>query len=60
LPVCGKHIENFVTLLVSHIKGLFHFQHINFQGRSRHGHGYHYAKGNVHSNFLLWQNLVFV
>jgi hypothetical protein len=42
------------------MEGLFHFQHINFQGRSHHGHGYHYAKRNVHSSCLLWQNLVFI
>ncbi len=58
LLVCGKHIENFVTLPVSHMEGLFHFQHINFQGQSHHGHGYHYAEGNVHLSFLLWQNLM--
>jgi hypothetical protein len=60
LPVCGRHIKNFVTLLVTHMEGLLHFQHINFQGQSHHRHGYHYAKGNAHSSFLLWQNLVFI
>ncbi len=58
LPICGIYIENFVTLLVTHMEGLLHFQHINFQGQFHHGHGYHYAKGNAHSSFFLWQNLV--
>ncbi len=53
LLVCGKHIENFVTLPVTHMEGMFHFQHINFQGWSHHGHGYHSTKGNAYSSFLL-------
>ncbi len=60
LSICGRHIKNFVTFLVTHMEGLLHFQHINLQGRYHHMHGYHYAKGNAHSSFLLWQNLVSV
>lgn len=54
LLVFGIHVKNFVTLLISHMEGLSHFQHISFQGWFHHGHGYHSTKGNAHLSFLLW------
>ncbi len=56
------YIKEFVTLVVSIVEGLFHFENINFQGKANYMHRYHLAKRNVHlglvfgKHFILFQN----
>jgi hypothetical protein len=32
LPVYGKNIENFVTLLIAYLEHMFHLKHIDLEG----------------------------
>jgi hypothetical protein len=60
LPICEGNKEDLLPLLVTHLKGLLHFEHINFKSKPDSGHGNELAQWNVHSGFLLGIDLEFL
>jgi len=60
LPICKGNKEDLLPLLVTHLKGLLHFEHINFKSRPNNGHGNELAQWNVHSKFSLGIDLEFL
>jgi hypothetical protein len=60
LPICRGNKEDLFPLLVTHLKGLLHFEHINFNNRPNSGHGNELAQWNVHSRFSLGIDLEFL
>ncbi len=58
LPTHQRQIKNLVPFLISHMKGLFHFQDINLESRPHNHHGNHLTQCNNHTRLLLWGDLV--
>ncbi len=40
------------------MKGLLHFQNINFENKPDNGHGNHLAQWNIHLGLALWGDLI--
>jgi hypothetical protein len=61
-PIQWRHIKDLVVFTVSRVKGMFHFENINFEGRVDHIHQYHPIEKDVDlglalgKHFILLQN----
>jgi len=58
LPVQWGHIKNLITLMISRVESLFHFENINFQGRADYMHQFHLAKKDVHHGLVLRKQFI--
>jgi len=56
LLVCGRDIENFVTLLIAHLEHMFHLENIYLEGWPHNKHGNHATEGNVRPSLSLGMN----
>lgn len=56
----GETKKCFFPLLVAHLKGLLHFELINFQNKPHNGHGNEHAQWNVHARFILGVDIEFL
>ncbi len=47
-------------LPITHLKGMFYFEHINFKSKLDNGHGNEPTQWNIHSRFYLGINFEFL
>ncbi len=60
IPIQGRYIGYFLSLMISSLKCLLHFQDINLESRTHDMHGDHSTKGDIHSYFPFQQHFVHV
>jgi len=53
LQICGGNEKHFFPLLITHLKGLLHFEDINLQRKPNIRHGHEPSQRNVHLGFFL-------
>jgi hypothetical protein len=58
LSIQWQHIKDLVTLTVSRVEGLFHFENINFEGRVDYRHRYHPIERDVHHGLALGKHFI--